>query len=122
MVAPFTTLTGRLFRSSRIDGVPFTSTLYSVEPIFVVPEGRMRFCTLMAFTTSWPVIPLAFSAWRSRSTETTFVRPPYGHGICAPFTTERPTRICVCARSYIDCSFMVALLKEYCSTGTVEAL
>jgi multidrug efflux pump subunit AcrB len=34
-------------------GVPFISTLYSSEPILIVPLGRMMFCALTALTMSF---------------------------------------------------------------------
>ena len=45
-------LIGRSFSSAVVSGLPFISTSYSYWPIFEVPEGRIRFCVLMALTTS----------------------------------------------------------------------
>ena len=33
-------------------GEPFIRTVYSVAPNFAVPDGRIRFCMLIALTTS----------------------------------------------------------------------
>ncbi len=33
-------------------GLPLMSTSYSFDPIFAVPDGRIRFCALIALTTS----------------------------------------------------------------------
>ncbi len=50
-------------------------------PIFCVPPGRIRFWTLMAFTTSAGVRCLACSDSGSRSTWICGCLPPYGYGI-----------------------------------------
>ena len=57
IVPPFTVLIGILFSALIASGVAFSSMLYSVRPIFAVPEGRITFCALTAFTTSLGVSP-----------------------------------------------------------------
>ena len=54
------------------------SHVYSMSPIFAVPAGRIRFCALIALTTSAGDRPLACSACGSRSTEICGCLPPYG--------------------------------------------
>jgi len=56
------TVYGQIVQALIVSGLPFMSTLYSKAPIFAVPVGRMRFCALMAFTTSSGESPLAWSA------------------------------------------------------------
>ena len=68
--------TGRSPRPAMASGEPFMRTVYSVAPNFAVPEGRIRFCTLMAFTTSAGDSPRACSAAMSRSTEMSRFLPP----------------------------------------------
>ena len=59
---------GRSFSPLIVVGLPFMSTLYSKAPIFAVPAGRMRFCALIAFTTSSGDSPFAWSAAVFKST------------------------------------------------------
>ena len=61
-------LTGRSFSSWIEFGLPFIFTLYSKVPIFAVPAGKMRFCALIAFTTSSGESPFACRAAVFRST------------------------------------------------------
>ena len=76
MVAPFSVFTGRSFSSSMVRVLPFISTWYSSGPSLTVPEGRMRFSALTAFTTSSGDSPFACSAGESMSTETSRTLPP----------------------------------------------
>ncbi len=57
-------------------GEPFILTVYSVSPNLAVPEGRIRFCMLIALTTSAGDRPRACSACVSRSTEIMRFLPP----------------------------------------------
>ena len=75
-VAPLTDLTGRLFSFSTETGVPLRPTLYSVEPIFAVPEGRITLCALTALTTSVEERHLAISCCVSVSTMICRTFPP----------------------------------------------
>ncbi len=50
--------------------------LYSSLAILAVPDGKMRFCALMALITSFGVKPSACSLFQSMSTETTRCLPP----------------------------------------------
>jgi hypothetical protein len=75
-VAPFTVRIGRSLRPAIASGEPFMRTPYSVAPNLAVPEGRIRFCVLIAFTTSDGDRPRACSAWVSRSTEISRFLPP----------------------------------------------
>src|SRR5579864_4856691 len=59
---------GRLFSASMVSVLLFRKTLYSREPIFADPAGRIRFCALIASETSIGVKPLDCSAGISRST------------------------------------------------------
>jgi hypothetical protein len=43
MVAPPTTLTGMLLRSSIVAGIALVRTVYCLSPIFAVPAGKVRF-------------------------------------------------------------------------------
>jgi hypothetical protein len=45
-------LIGRSFSAAIDDGALFKRTLYSCDPTFAVPPGRIRFCALMAVDTS----------------------------------------------------------------------
>ena len=72
----FTVFTGRLFNCWTVTGVPFNPTLYSVFPILAVPEGRMTFCALTAFTTSRGDRPSDFSRAESMSTMIWRTLPP----------------------------------------------
>ena len=56
--------------------LPFMLTSYSNPPIFDVPPGRIRFCTLIALTTSVGDSDLAWSAAGSRSTWICGCLPP----------------------------------------------
>jgi hypothetical protein len=58
--------------------------MYWVSPIFTVPEGKVRFCALTAFTTSMGVTPLASSFAGSRSTMIWRYLPPAGVGKVTP--------------------------------------
>ena len=68
-------LTGKSFSSATVCGLAFSST-YIPAPRFRVPEGRIRFCALIALTTSTGVRPLACSAAVSRSTKISRNLPP----------------------------------------------
>ena len=48
ITAPFTTLIGAWSSSSGFRGLEFSSTLYSISPIFSVPAGMIRFWSPMA--------------------------------------------------------------------------
>src|SRR3954466_6053144 len=80
VVVPFCVLIGRALISAIVSGLPFMETWYWSEPILAVPEGRIRFWTLIAFTTSTGVSLLACMAAVSISTASTRCLPPYGKG------------------------------------------
>src|SRR5471032_1201888 len=110
-----------LFRPAMVSGEPFMLTLNSVLPIFAVPDGRIRFCALMAVTTSVGVMPFACSAWVSRSTDTRRDLPPYGYGTAAPGMVTSCGRRKLTAVSNSDCSGSVLLDKASWITGIDEA-
>jgi len=83
-VAPFTTLTGMLLRSSMVAGIALVSTVYCVSPILAVPEGRVRFWAFTAFTMSSGVRPCATSFSESMSTMIWRYLPPVGVGKVTP--------------------------------------
>src|ERR1700730_13145705 len=62
------TRTGRSFNSSTVGGFPLRPMLYSVRPIFAVPEGRTTFCLFTGFTTSSGERAFESSFWESMST------------------------------------------------------
>ena len=66
--APLAERTGRLFSPSIVVGLLFVSIAYSKVPILDVPAGRIRFCALIALTTSAGARPLLWRAGRSMST------------------------------------------------------
>src|SRR6185437_279677 len=109
-------------RSSTRRMLAFTLMSYSVGPTFAVPPGKIRFCALMAATTSCGARFFAFSAGKFRSTEITRVFPPYGHGTNAPRVVESPMRTWFAVTSNNSCSDIFGLLKLYCRIGTVDAL
>ena len=76
--APLRDRIGRSFNPSIVPGALLVSTAYSNWPIFAVPAGRIRFCALIALTTSEAERPRDCSAWRSRSTWICRGLPPYG--------------------------------------------
>jgi hypothetical protein len=122
MVAPLTVFTGRSFSSLMVSVLPFISTWYSSGPSLAVPEGRIRFSALTAFTTSVGDRPLACMAAESISIETSRCFPPYGQGTAAPCTVANWVRIVLAPRSNNCCSLSRVLLRPTCSTGTVDAL
>ena len=69
------------------------STSYSRLPILEVPVGRIRFCALIALTTSSGDRPFDCSAVVFRSTCTWRCLPPYGYGIEAPGTVTSWVRM-----------------------------
>ena len=87
-------LIGRSLSSAIVCGLPFISTAYSSEPIFAVPDGRIRFCALdrgrrcPRATDPWPAARLG-----SRSTEISRCLPPYGNGTAAPCTVASCVRM-----------------------------
>ncbi len=76
MVLLPTVLIGKSLSSLTVVGAPFMSTWYSNAPIFVVPAGRIRFCRVMALTTSSGESPFDCSAVVFRSTWTCRCLPP----------------------------------------------
>jgi hypothetical protein len=90
-------LIGRLFRPSTVSGLLLTRTLYSRAPILAVPVGRIRFCALIAFTTSLGASPVALSARGSRSTMICRGLPPKGRLTEAPCTVASCVRTKFCA-------------------------
>ena len=80
-----------------MSGEPFSSTLYSVEPIFTVPEGSARFCCVIALITSSDVMPFACKDGISTFTETWRAFPPHGYGTAAPGTVAIWFRITLIA-------------------------
>ncbi len=83
-VAPFTTLIGMSFSSSIVAGVALVRTTYWVSPILAVPDGRVRFWVLIAFTTSSGVRPRDTSLAGSMSTMIWRYLPPFGVGKVRP--------------------------------------
>ncbi len=67
-IGPLADLIGRSFKPWTLVGLLLVSTAYSNAPILDVPEGRIRFCALIALTTSVGESPLDWSAARFRST------------------------------------------------------
>ena len=57
MTVPFTALIGRSLNSLRRFGASFRLIVYSNLPIFCVPTGVIRFCTVRALTTSCAASP-----------------------------------------------------------------
>ena len=51
-IAPLADLIGRSFKPCTLVGLLLVSTAYSKAPILDVPEGRIRFCALIALTIS----------------------------------------------------------------------
>jgi hypothetical protein len=76
VVLPPAVRTGMSLRPLMASGEAFNLTLYSVSPSLAVPEGRIRFCALMALTTSEGARPRDCIACMSRSTEITRILPP----------------------------------------------
>ncbi len=114
--------TGRSFSAATVCVLPFICTLYSCVPIFAVPPGRIRFCALIAFTTSIGASPFACSARVSRSTTIWRILPPNGSGTAAPWTVASCVRMKLLPRSYSCCSASVSLDSPSCRIGTVDAL
>src|ERR1700712_637745 len=121
VVTPPAVRTGRSLRAAMVSVEPLRGTVYSVEPNLAVPEGRIRFCRLMALTTSDGERPRACSARVSRSTEITGLLPPYGNGIAAPGIVISWGRRMLTAASNIDCSGSVGLDSASWITGMLEA-
>src|ERR1700757_5484289 len=93
------------FRSSIVGGAALgMETSYSLEPILDVPVGRIRFCTLIALTTSSADSPFDCNSVVLRSTCTWRCFPPYGYGTEAPGTVIRRVRTKLSVRSFSVCS------------------
>src|SRR5271155_2196467 len=86
-------LIGNWFNSATVVGLLLVSTAYSKAPIFEVPEGRTRFCALIALTTSRGESPFDWSALVSRSTCPWRCFPPYGYGMAHPGTVIKRVRM-----------------------------
>src|ERR1700722_6993210 len=121
VVAPFLVTTGMRLSPAIVSGDPFSAMANSVEPILAVPEGKMRFCALTAFTMSFGVRPLASSAEVSRSTEIRRDLPPYGYGTATPGMVTRRGRRKLKAASNNAGSVIVGLEIPSCMTGIAEA-
>ena len=78
VVTPLLVLIGIAFSPSIELGEPFRATVYSVSPIFAVPDGKIKFCAFTALIMSVEERPLAKRVLGSKSTETTLIFPPYG--------------------------------------------
>ncbi len=85
-ICPSAARTGASPMPAMVSKPAFMRTAYSVSPILVVPDGKVRFCAVIAFITSAGVTPLASNEAGSRSTMIWRGLPPYGTGIVAPCT------------------------------------
>ena len=111
-----------LFRPASESGLPFISTEYSVEPIFAVPEGRIRFCAVTALTTSIGDRLRSCSLRESISTMICRCLPPYGSGADAPGTVASCVFRKLLPKSNSSCSVSEADDSASRRIGTVEAL
>src|SRR5262249_16831274 len=84
-------------------------------------DGRIKFCKLMALTTSTGVKPLAWRAWVLISTATSRCLPPYGQGMAAPGITVNCGRTKLTEVSKRICSGRLLLLMPTCMMGTLDA-
>src|SRR4051812_50218076 len=104
VVAPFMVRTGRSFRPWIASGDAFMRTVYSVSPIFAVPEGRIRFCVLTAFTTSAGEKTRAGGSGKSRAGQGKRDLPPVGKGVGDPGGDTTLAGVVVKTGSYSRCS------------------
>ena len=75
-VTPFVVLTGSSFKPAIVLGELFKDTAYSDSSNFVVPDGSIKFCRLIALTTSDGPNPLDCNSLLLISTDTTLIFPP----------------------------------------------
>ncbi len=121
VVAPLTVRIGRSLSAAMVSVEPLRRNVYSVAPNLAVPDGRIRFCTFSAATTSAGDRPRACIALVSRSIETSLDLPPYGNGIATPGMLTSCGRRMLTAASNTDCSGSVWLDRPSCTTGMLEA-
>jgi len=111
-----------LFRPASESGLAFISTAYSVEPIFAVPVGTIRFCAVIAFTTSVGDRLRSCSLRVSMSIMIWRCLPPYGSGTDAPGTVASCVFRKLLPKSYSSCSVSDGDDSASRRIGTVDAL